>query len=302
MSHRKTTTILLAASVTAALVAAGVGAASGTPHARSTLISTPKLTVTISKGSLFHVKGPRHFSAGRVDVTLIAKKGEQEVGFVRLHPGYTYAHAKHDFNTFGASESSQTGPTAAEINALDRLVKHVTFYGGIDSGTGHKTVTGSVVLPKAGTYLVLDDENSPFAVAPVRVHVTKRAGSRTTPPSTALVRTLNAKRFAGATTLPADGTITFKNTATNSPHLLVLNHVKKGTTRKQVITGLMSSQGPPSFALPGGIGADVLSPGQSQTLTYNLPKGDYAEMCFFPDLKTGIPHAFMGMVRIVHLK
>jgi len=25
-------------------------------------------------------------------------------------------------------------------------------------------------------------------------------------------------------------------------------------------------------------------------------------MCFFPDLKTGMPHAAMGMVRIVHLK
>jgi hypothetical protein len=25
-------------------------------------------------------------------------------------------------------------------------------------------------------------------------------------------------------------------------------------------------------------------------------------MCFFPDPKTGDPHAFMGMVRIVHLR
>jgi hypothetical protein len=32
-----------------------------------------------------------------------------------------------------------------------------------------------------------------------------------------------------------------------------------------------------------------------------LPAGDYAEVCFFPDLETGMPHAFMGMVRIVHL-
>jgi len=50
------------------------------------------------------------------------------------------------------------------------------------------------------------------------------------------------------------------------------------------------------------VDTDVLSPGQSQTLTYTLPKGTYAEMCFFPDLKTGMPHAAMGMVRIVHLK
>jgi hypothetical protein len=34
----------------------------------------------------------------------------------------------------------------------------------------------------------------------------------------------------------------------------------------------------------------------------HLPPGTYAVMCFFPDPKTGDPHAFMGMVRIVHLK
>jgi hypothetical protein len=100
--------------------------------------------------------------------------------------------------------------------------------------------------------------------------------------------------------LPAKGTITFSNTATNSPHFLVLQHVKEGTTRQQVIKAL-NSNGAPGFILKESLGTDVVSPGHSQTLTYTLPAGEYVEMCFFPDLQTGMPHALMGMVRVVHL-
>lgn len=269
----------------------------GAAHAPAKRVATPKLTVTISK-SAFKVVGPHRLSAGRVDVTLIAKQGEQEVGFARLHKGYTYADAGRDFATFfGASQ-----PTPAAMRAIRRIAHRVTFYGGIDSGST-RGASGSVVLSKPGTYLVLDDENGPGQVAPVKLHVTKPQGTRATPTSSATVTTRNSKRFGGATTLPAKGTITFKNTATNSPHFFNLQQVKKGTTRKQILKALRSnSDSAPSFALPANIGTDVTSPGQSQTLTYSLPKGEYAEMCFFPDLQSGMPHALMGMVRIVHLK
>ena len=51
----------------------------------------------------------------------------------------------------------------------------------------------------------------------------------------------------------------------------------------------------------GSAGIDAINPGLSETVSYNLPKGTYAELCFFPDPRTGEPHAFMGMVRIVTL-
>ena len=45
-----------------------------------------------------------------------------------------------------------------------------------------------------------------------------------------------------------------------------------------------------------------LSPGHSMTVDYDLPPGHYAVMCFFPDPKMkGMPHAYMGMVRVIHL-
>jgi hypothetical protein len=233
-------------------------------------------------------------------VVLHAKKGEQEVGFFRLHKGYTYSRAAKDFRTFFSSPT----PTPAGLKALNRVVKHTSFYGGLDSGSGHKTIKANINLPKAGTYLVIDDDNGPGAVAPVRLHVTKRIGNRVTPKVDAVVKAITAKRFRGSTTLPASGTILFKNKSTQSPHFLFLQHVKQNATRREVIKALNSGgpgSGPNPFA-NGGVGTDALGMGKSQTLTYSLPRGTYAEMCFFPDLQTGMPHALMGMVRIVHLK
>ena len=154
------------------------------------------------------------------------------------------------------------------------------------------------MLSKPDTYYIIN--LSPNVAKPVKLHVTAKAGTRTAPAVSAVEVATNAKRFKGPVNLPASGTIEFHNNATNSPHFMFLQHVKKGTTRKQVIKSLQSNGGGPE--LPGAAGTDVLFMGHAQTLTYNLPAGDYAELCFFPDLKTGMPHAFMGMVRIVHLK
>jgi hypothetical protein len=291
----RTASIAVAAAATGALLATGVPAL-GTPHAKATLISTPSIHVTASKDGTFDVSGPRRFSAGRVDISLKALKGEQEIAIMRLHKGYTLADLKRDFQTYG---QSQQNPTPKGLRALNRIVKHTTFYGGLDTGTGHNSVSGSVTLLTVGTYYLLDDANGPGSGPIVKLHVTAKTGSRATPAIAAVERAITAKRFRGPTHLPASGTIEFKNDSTNSPHFLFLQHVKKGTTRKQVIQSFQSNG--PGPELPGAAGTDVVHMGHAQTLTYNLPAGDYAEVCFFPDLKTGMPHAFMGMVRIVHL-
>jgi hypothetical protein len=299
--------ITVAVAATGALLAAGGAPASGAPHAKSVLVSTPTLTITMGKAAtkgdpdIFKVSGTRTFSAGRVNLVLHAKRGEQEFAIVRLHSGYTLADLYRDFNTFFMH---QDNPTPAAMKAINRIVRRSTFYGGIDSGTGHKTVSASVVLPKAGTYYVADDNGGPGqGPRPVKLRVTAKQGYRTAPTVAAVQRATTSKQFRGTTNLPASGTIEFKDASTNSPHFLNLLHVKAGTTRKQVIKALQCNGpkcSPPPF-LNGSVGTDALFMGRTQTLTYTLPAGDYAELCFFPDLKTGMPHALMGMVRIVHL-
>jgi hypothetical protein len=152
-----------------------------------------------------------------------------------------------------------------------------------------------------GKYIVYNDGGN-FPDDPKTITVTGSTHHTKAPKTSATVfMKKNQNRFGGSKVLPAKGTIKVENKNVNSPHFLVLLHVKEGTTRKQIEDGLQSPN-PPTFVLPGGTGTDALSMGQSQTLSYSTPKGEYGELCFFPDPVTGIPHAFMGMIRIVHVK
>jgi hypothetical protein len=158
-------------------------------------------------------------------------------------------------------------------------------------------------LPTAGKYLVINDNPFPFVVAQT-LTATAPTTPRAAPPSSATVNALTKRRFGGSKVLPAKGTITFNNKSTESPHFLVLSQVKKGTTRKQVFKQVKRGFKGPNHFVKGGdqAGSDVLGEGKSQTLNYHVHKGTYAELCFFNDPKTGMLHALMGMIRIVHVK
>jgi hypothetical protein len=297
-SIRNSVGLAAAAGAAVGLVGLGAGVAAGTPHTHAAKAKTPSLKVTISK----HLKltGPRSFQAGRVKLSLKAVGNEREVEVVSFKHGYTFKDLRADLLAFGESEG-QNGPTKAGLRHLNHAVNHTHLYGGLDTvpGSPEKAV---LTLPKAGTYYLYNDSGNLPADAK-KLTVSGPEANRAKPKSSATVKAISAKRFRGATTLPAHGTITFKNVSTNSPHFLDLLHVKQGTTRKQVIDFLNSgSQAEPPFGLNGQAGTDVVGEGQSQTLSYKLPKGEYIELCFFPDLQTGMPHALMGMVRVVHLK
>ncbi len=47
------------------------------------------------------------------------------------------------------------------------------------------------------------------------------------------------------------------------------------------------------------VGSGVLSPGRSLLLSYALPPGTFVLACFVADDVTGMPHAMMGMHRVV---
>jgi hypothetical protein len=121
--------------------------------------------------------------------------------------------------------------------------------------------------------------------------------------STPTIWLTSADRFIGPSHLPAKGSVTFRNVA-DTIHVAQFSPVKKGTTDKQIQayydSGVMT---PPPFALDGPIfGLDVLSAGTHATLTYDMPPGTYVLQCFVADDVTGIPHAIMGMHKVIVLK
>lgn len=262
----------------------------GAPTVR--LAPTPTLDLTIGKTKIA-VRGPRTFRAGRVAINLTGRGGHRTAGVIRFKKGY-------DFSTFKADILESFSQSPDGLQALNRAIRHSTFYGGV-AAEGGRTTHGTVVLPRAGRYVVYEfGGNVPRKVTTLRV--TGPAVRRPAPASDGTVRARTGARWAGSSSLPHRGTFTFTNAATDSPHFLVLQHVARGTTRGEVVDCLSEPSCSFGFSREGSVESEVLSPGRSMTLSYRLPRGSYAEMCFFPDPVTGMPHAVMGMVRIITLR
>jgi len=251
--------------------------------------ATQSATFTADAKGVVHYRGPAKLHTGLLPV-IYKQPAAGGPGFEiwRLKAGYTWKQFKKD------ATGSPTAP------GFKRLLSHSFGYGGLATPG-----TGKLVLDKPGHYVA-------FVLAPngatliKNLNVTGRALKKAPKVTTAATVSMrNSARFGGASTLPAKGTIRIRNNATDSPHFLMLQHVADGTTRAAVVEYFATAgpdTPPPSFMLPGGLQTGSLSTNHWQTVKYSLPKGTYVEMCFFPDPKTGMPHAMMGMVRIVTIK
>jgi hypothetical protein len=300
MSRLKRTSVRigLAAVSATGLVAAGMSGAQAAPH-RPAAASGAVLKATIEGGKLT-LSGDTTFPAGRLALSLKAVDKESEVEVVNLHPGFTLKDARNDLMTFGSSMDKNGNPSKKGLKALNHLINHTTLLGGLDVAKG-KTGHATLLVPQLDGQTVVFNDSGQLPKQKTVLNVGSAAGPQTLPAADATVKAKTTRRFGGADVLPANGVIRFKNVSTESPHFMFMQHVKEGTTRKQVIDGLQSNSRP-DWALKGDAGTDVVGEGQAMDVSVNLPAGEYALMCFFPDPKTGMPHAFMGMVKIVHLK
>jgi hypothetical protein len=291
----------LAAAAATGLVLSGMGGADAAPiRATATSSSGTTLHVAITDNDMY-VDGPTTFPAGRVSVTLENARTKHDAGVAvgQLAAGYHWGDLRSDLKTAFTNLFAPHGSKKKGLKALNHAIDHITAYGGIYAHKGD-TSHATLLLPSAGTYIVFDDSGN-LPKRPNFITVTSPSGPQTLPAADGNVVAKTNRRFSGDRVLPAKGTINFTNESTESPHFLELAHVKQGTTRKQVINSFQSN-GRPDFVLPGLMDTDILTTGQSMNYHVNLPPGEYVQMCFFPDPKTGMPHALMGMVRIVHLK
>ncbi|WP_030056430.1 MULTISPECIES: hypothetical protein [Streptomyces] len=102
----------------------------------------------------------------------------------------------------------------------------------------------------------------------------------------------------------ADAPIVVRNEA-DELHEMVVQPVKPGTTDADIkaffdATAKGQHPAPPFTGLPSGLGA--ISPGDTATFeAKHLQPGTYVLLCFIPDDKTGVPHAFLGMHEVVEL-
>ena len=263
------------------LVPTTAGASGGaTTSARAAM---PHLTALLTKKTIF-VKGADDLRAGRAHLDV---KGRGIVEFVTFKKGYDIADFTADVNKFGAKN---------DVKALKHALKNTTIIGGLAGGG-----SGTVVFPKAGAYTPFSlGERGVVTGKTLVVDGPKRSSK--TPSTDGSIIAKNGPSWGGASQLPTKGRFQFKNKA-DQPHFVLLQQVVEGTTTDQVLSYLQSGdEAPPPWGLQAGMETGTLSPGHSMTVDYDLPAGQYVVMCFFPDPEMGgMPHALMGMLRMIHL-
>lgn len=235
------------------------------------------ITIKVAKTAIT-VRGAKGMHAGRVHVDV---KGAGAAEIVKFARGYEDGEFKSDLKA----------ANKGDIKALKRAIANVQFLGGFEAGG-----SGTVVLPKPGEYTVFS-----FASRALGHFMAGAVKNRPAPDTDGKITARTGPIWAGSSTLPAKGSFLFRNADKTVPHFVILQQVNEGTTTDQVLTFLQSEAGPPPF-LGGALETASLSPGRSMTVNYDLPPGQYVIMCFFPDPHMGgMPHALMGMLKMIHL-
>lgn len=300
----------IASAMAAAMVAVlpGAAAAAGEPGTRDVggpaparvtapqVSPAPTMTVNITNarttysGSMTRRSGPLRFKVtGQAD--------ERTLSIFRIKRGYTLKQLRADAEMLPAVYFGD--PQA--LKAWRRITSNVVARGGLHT-PGGSTATATVTFAP-GKYLLSDGVGS--VIGRVRtLTITGTANNATAPRADAAITMGQNRRFGGDYKLPASGTIRITNQATAAGRWCeaTLQRVKAGTTRDDVLRLLRGQSSDDSIFVGDTLGSDMLSPGHSQRLTYTLPAGRYALMCFTADTADGVAQAAKGMVRIVHVR
>lgn len=240
-----------------------------------------------------------HVFAGSIRFAVsTTNKDGSEVSLFRLKPGKTLT----DLYTALADEFSSTPLTAAK--GTREIVATAIVRGLADVVPNYPETVTETLSP--GQYYAMDlatPPSGPPALTPLKVlwggrHVAQTSSLY----SQVSVKTVD-EHFLAPRVWPHQGTYTFTNWS-DTIHFMQLQPVTPGTTDQQIQAYFASgSQAPPPFMVQGPSGGnDVVSPGYSLQVSYELPPGTYVLLCFVADDQTGMPHAVMGMHKVVVLK
>lgn len=282
-----------AATASLALVGAASLTAIGVAAPAQSVAAAPPVAVTISAKRVVTMPTVIQPGVNTFSVTSAAKKGSA-FQLVRPAAGYTPAEAARDI---------EKGLDGNNIKALKRFEANITLLGGMQADD---TADILVVDLDLGSYWAVDT-NTNDAAKFFAFTVDGVDTGNVMPQADARIKArLDTSWARKPASIPHKGLLQFTNAATNN-HFIIMAKLKKGMTYADFKTWLKSIQsgpgGPPPVNFDIGIDSGVLSPGYSAEFRYNLPKGKYVMLCFWPDASMGgMPHVFMGMHRVITLK
>lgn len=287
--------------VTTVAVAAGVAVMAGAAPASASTPAPQTVQVTGDSTGLHFSR--THVAEGNITFNISTTNAENGTGVTlfRFKKGATFATLDQ-----GLLEEFGQVPNVNPGQGTIDLLRDVTIYGVADVQAG--TPVSATVNLNEGVYYSFDSSGTTLPTAQNVTRLVVGEGSDRAPSQlpgwlhSASVDMTTSDRFQVRGELHAKGSILFSNVS-DTLHFADITPVAPGTTDAQVQAFFDSgSQAQPPWALNGpSISTDVLSPGKQVVLHYNLPKGTYVLLCFVADDKTGMPHALMGMHKVIHL-
>jgi hypothetical protein len=282
MKFSKPLTLGVAAATAATL---GAVAVVGTPAVGASERGRIPTVVVHMVNDHINIDGGNTLHAGKIRFKVVTGQGGHLLQILRLHRGYTIQDAGQDF-----------GPAfSGDKDAIRRLDENITWRGGA-LARPHNPGKFVVTL-REGHFIMFDQNGSGLIQVNVRGDVPERPAVPHQSTITAFVYGFESS----PETIPAKGTLHFRNQS-DQPHFLEIHRVK-GTTTPQMVDRALSptAHGEPAFFLKGSDATGVISPRTGEMFSYDLPAGKYLIACFWPALDTGMPHAFMGMWKLITL-
>lgn len=271
----------------------GLGAVGLSPVQAALAASTlPTIGVHSGSGSGFSVTGDLNRHAGRVLMNFTNSNAHgSDVVLLKLLHGTSMATVIRDIAAQGGEKTA-----AASTRALTRET-HLFGGAGLQAPGQSAQVTETLY---SGTYYLLD-VNAIFAghkpmVKALHVHGTP---TRSTFPHIGAIIAMNSPdRFVSPSRLPVGQNLLVRNVS-DTIHFVAFQPVRAGTTDADM-TKLFKGESKNDPYTGPGVEADDLSPG-TQLIFHSsvLKKGRYDLECFIADDVTGMPHALMGMHKIV---
>lgn len=275
---RRSLSLLLASVAAVGLTVATAGAANA---------SSDCSTVQVDVSSSGHIRLAHHLPAGFLKFDVDGAAG-QNIQIVQ--PRH---HASVDTLVTDANLVNGNQPNPVPLE------RDFTAIGGSSTGTD------LFVWLKPGTYYLADTGTGAALTAGLVsvVHVGGSWAEARAPHVTGQVTAVGDMDWAKwPRTIGHEGTLRFVNASTDW-HFAELLQLKPGVTYAQLKDVIENNGDPSTISSPTAADytTGVMAPHHSQLSTYDLPKGHYALMCWWPD-ENGVPHAMMGMFRLIDLR
>jgi hypothetical protein len=298
--YRAAATALLLTATAGMAATGGAAQASGSHHTGAG--ASNKLVITIkSKAGAVKLSDDK-FRPGNTIFKVKNADGKAARGLIqvlRLKDGYTLGDA---FADFGAAFVET--PTPESIAAINRIDDNVVFYGGMPTPKkqGGPAKKWAVKIDKVGTYYAINlDSGAP----PTTFKAKGDKQKRSLPAQDGWVNAVTGpggvgNDFKAGKHNAASGWMSTTNKALE-PHFVDLAQVKKGTTDADISHAFDGTGPDPTVKGGGKSSTGLISPGHRFLWSYDLPKGRYAALCFWPSKTDGMPHALMGMHAVFNL-